>query len=108
MQPKRRSYTKTFKAQIIQECAQPDASIAGVAQNHGLNANLVHKWIRVQSQQSVALQNAFIPLSVRPTTVQPSQAAIHIEISHARGAIMVDWPTDNAAACATFLRDLLR
>jgi transposase-like protein len=30
-QPKRLSYTKTFKAQIIQECAQPDASIASVA-----------------------------------------------------------------------------
>jgi transposase-like protein len=30
-QPKRRSYTKTFKAQIIQECAQSGASIASVA-----------------------------------------------------------------------------
>jgi transposase-like protein len=32
MQPKRRSYTKAFKAQIIQDCAQSDASIASVAQ----------------------------------------------------------------------------
>lgn len=35
MQPKRRSYTKAFKAKIIQECAQPDASIASVAQQPG-------------------------------------------------------------------------
>ena len=89
MQPKRRSYTKTFKAQIIQEYAQPDASIAGVAQNHGLNANLVHKWIRLQSQQSLALQNSFILPSIRPTTVQPSQAAIHIEIPHACGLSLI-------------------
>ena len=47
MQPKRRSYSKCFKAQVIQECAQPGASIASVALSHSLNANLVHKWIRL-------------------------------------------------------------
>lgn len=52
MQPKRRSYTKAFKAQIIQDCAQSDASIASVAQSHGLNANLVHKWIRVRRNKT--------------------------------------------------------
>ncbi|MFH6564851.1 transposase [Pseudomonas kulmbachensis] len=45
MQPQRRSYSKPFKAQVIQECAQPGASIANVALTHSLNANLVHKWI---------------------------------------------------------------
>ncbi|MDH0704181.1 MULTISPECIES: transposase [Pseudomonadaceae] len=34
MQPQRRSYSKSFKAQIIQECAQPGASIASVALSH--------------------------------------------------------------------------
>ncbi|WP_458127571.1 transposase [Pseudomonas sp. Z2-11] len=43
MQPQRRSYSKSFKAQVVQECAQPGASIASVAQHHSLNANLVHK-----------------------------------------------------------------
>ncbi|WP_346654678.1 transposase, partial [Pseudomonas aeruginosa] len=42
----RRSYSRSFKAQVIQECAQPGASIANVALSHSLNANLVHKWIR--------------------------------------------------------------
>ncbi|MHC8336658.1 transposase [Pseudomonas sp. HLT2-19-2] len=56
MQPQRRSYSKSFKAQVIQECAQPGASITSVALSHSLNANLVHKWIRLQSQKSVALQ----------------------------------------------------
>ncbi|WP_241151749.1 transposase [Pseudomonas viridiflava] len=41
----RRSYSKSFKAQVIAECAQPDTSIANVALTHNLNANLVHKWI---------------------------------------------------------------
>ncbi|WP_459200242.1 transposase, partial [Pseudomonas tremae] len=61
MQPTRRSYSKSFKAQVIKECAQPGASIASVALSHSLNANLVHKWIRLQTQKSTALQHAFIP-----------------------------------------------
>lgn len=65
MQPQRRSYSKSFKAQVIQECAQPGASIASVALSHSLNANLVHKWIRVQTQKTMALQPAFIPLPLQ-------------------------------------------
>ena len=48
MPQKRRSYSKSFKAQVISECAQADTSIANVTLTHNLNANLVHKWIRVQ------------------------------------------------------------
>ncbi|HGM7679606.1 TPA: transposase [Pseudomonas aeruginosa] len=47
----RRSYPKSFKAQVVDECIQPGASVAGVALSHGLNANLVHKWIRRQQAQ---------------------------------------------------------
>jgi len=64
MQPTRRSYSKSFKAQVIQECAQPGASIASVALGHSLNANLVHKWIRLQAKKSPALPPAFIPLAM--------------------------------------------
>jgi transposase-like protein len=67
MQPPRRSYSKSFKIQVIEECAQPGASIASVALSHGINANLVHKWIRLQSQASVTKQPAFIPLALQST-----------------------------------------
>ncbi|WP_237151004.1 transposase [Pseudomonas sp. ADAK13] len=67
MQPQRRSYSKSFKAQVIQECAQLGASIASIALSHGLNANFVHKWIRAQAQKSTALQPAFIPLPMQLT-----------------------------------------
>ncbi|THF25812.1 transposase [Pseudomonas atacamensis] len=70
MQPKRRSYSKSFKAQVIQECAQPGASMACIALSHRLNANLVHKWIRLQTQNSTALQPAFIPLAPVPESAR--------------------------------------
>ena len=56
MPQERRSYSKSFKAQVIAECAQADTSIANVALTHNLNANLVHKWIRV-TFRSASLNN---------------------------------------------------
>jgi|SRR5471030_2191972 len=110
MQPQRRSYSKSFKAQVIQECAQPGASIASIALSHSLNANLVHKWIRVQAQKSTALQPAFIPLPMQlaGANLQAASSNICVEIQYSRGTVKVNWPTESAAACATFLRDLLR
>jgi hypothetical protein len=105
MQPQRRSYSKSFKAQVIQECAQLGASIASVALSHDLNANLVHKWIRLQSQKSAVLQPAFIPVAL-PSSASRSDitpAMICLEIPYSRGTIKVSWPTESAAACATFI-----
>ncbi|MCK3838895.1 transposase [Pseudomonas sp. NCIMB 10586] len=56
MPQERRSYSTSFKAQVIAECAQPDTSIANVALTHNLNADLVHKWIRVHAQKNLTLQ----------------------------------------------------
>jgi len=110
MQPQRRSYSKSFKAQVIQECAQPGASIASIALSHSLNANLVHKWIRLHAQKSTALQPAFIPVPMQLAEVnsQAGSPNIGVEIQHPCGTVKVSWPTESAAACATFLRDLLR
>jgi transposase len=34
-----------FKAQVLAACRQPGASVAAVALAHGLNVNLVRKWL---------------------------------------------------------------
>ncbi|WP_434604277.1 IS66-like element accessory protein TnpA [Pseudomonas sp. Z4-7] len=110
MQPQRRSYSKSFKAQVIQDCSQPGASIASVALSHSLNANLVHKRIRVQTQKAMALQSAFIPLPLQlaGANSQAASSTICLEIPLPRGTMKVNWPTESADACAIFLRDLLR
>ena len=56
MPPQRRTYSKSFKAQVIQECSEPGASIANIALGYSLNANLVHKWIRLHTQKTTASQ----------------------------------------------------
>ena len=44
---KRRTYSAEFKQQIVQACKASEVSIASVALQHGLNTNLVSKWIRL-------------------------------------------------------------
>jgi transposase-like protein len=78
MQSIRRSYSKSFKAQVIQKCVKPGASIASIALSHSLNANLVHKWIRVQAQESTALEPAFIPLPMQLAGANSQAASSNI------------------------------
>ena len=40
----RHRYSLEFKRQIVEESLAPGTSIAAVAQAHGINANLLHKW----------------------------------------------------------------
>lgn len=40
----RQRYSREFKRQIVETSLAPGASIAAVAQAHGINANLLHKW----------------------------------------------------------------
>ena len=42
----RRSYTAQFKVQLVAACLQPGASIAALAREHGMNANVLHRWRR--------------------------------------------------------------
>lgn len=42
----RRTYTAQFKVQLVTACLQPGASIAALAREHGMNANVLHRWLR--------------------------------------------------------------
>ncbi|HBO9983978.1 MULTISPECIES: transposase [Pseudomonadota] len=42
----RRAYSAQFKAELIAACRQPGASIAATAREHGMNANVLHRWLR--------------------------------------------------------------
>ncbi|HDS1705619.1 TPA: transposase [Pseudomonas putida] len=57
----RNSYPKSFKAQVAQECLQPDVSIASIALRHGINANLARKWIPLYRDHPPSALPAFTP-----------------------------------------------
>lgn len=110
MHPQRRTYSKSFKAQVIQECSEPGASIANIALGYSLNANLVHKWIRLHTQNAKPVQSAFIPVHTQMLSVGSLSRpfSICLEIQHPRTPVKMTWPVDSSAACAGFIRELLQ
>jgi len=137
MQPssRRRAHSAEFKAVVLAECVQPGASVAAVALLHGLNVNLVRKWLigrglkraglqaprsvthRVGSSAAVekalpALQ--FVPVELAAAGVPPVQASsgvgehadIHIELRRGPAQLTVRWPGRQESACAAWLSEL--
>ncbi len=107
---KRRRFTAEFKAGIVADCQQPGASVARIALDHGLNANLVHKWIRASRQPSPSPSFLPIALPAGPTsqaTASPEES-IRIEIPRQNGAVIVNWPMTDAERCLRWLQELLR
>ena len=116
----RRQHGADFKAQMLQACRQPDASAAAIARQHGLNANVVHRW-RVNERNTVALTVAvsqtaspsgFVGVSFHPETPAPAEPMplpdIRIELQRGNATAVVHWPVQAAASCAAWLQEWLR
>ncbi|WP_036233978.1 IS66-like element accessory protein TnpA [Marinobacterium litorale] len=109
----RRRFTAEFKARIVADCQQSGASVARIALEHGLNANLVHKWIRAARQhETEPVPAAFLPIPLpAPSSPPPSACtgeSIRIEIPRADGSIVVNWPLADGDRCLRWLQDLLQ
>ena len=81
---------------------------------HGLNANLVHKWLRQAERGSEVLapvaareSGAFIPIALASEPV-PEAVDIRIELRRGPVAVNVTWPVASAAHCAAWMRELLK
>jgi transposase len=72
-----RRHSDEFKARVLAQCAEPGASIAAVAQAHGLKVNLVSKWRRGRGA---------------PKFASAAQAAnIRIELHRSALAFSITW-----------------
>ena len=107
---KRRQYTPEFKAQLVAESQKPEASVARIALDNDLNANLLRRWITESKQAGQQPSPAFVPINL-PVAVAPAvknSNCIRIEIPQPSGPIVVEWPTEQAHQCTLFLRTLLQ
>ena len=89
----RRTFTTEFKQHLIKLCQQPDTSVAKVAMQHQINANLLHKWMsqaksKSPTQEQVSQQQSdFLPIVINPAsrTEEPEPAlAIHHSVANIR------------------------
>lgn len=111
-----REHPAELKARVLAQCELPGASVARVAQEHGLNANLVHAWRRQRRQQSqpeggqpVARAGAqeFIALPLAPPAARDS-GDIRIEMRRGATTVTIGWPAEAAAECVAWLGQWLR
>lgn len=100
----RSSYPKPFKAQVVQECLQPGATLSSVAISHGINANVIRKWLPLYRDQPPAALPAFVPLRAMPK--RQEEALAIIELSLGEQSIIVKWPTSDPDGCGHFVRGL--
>jgi transposase len=115
---RRRRHSDEFKADVVAACMQPGMSMAAVAMAHGINANLLRRWVRdaelkpattPQLEEAATTATspslAFVPVTV-PTS--PSAQGVRIELRRGATSITMTWPVDAAADCAAWMRELLR
>jgi transposase len=112
-------YSEEFKRQVVAACLEPGISTAAIAQAHGLNANMLRRWVNQSTQASSSQATRttrarpsaqarpdFIPVKLAPAA--PTQAAdIRIELPHATGSIQIHWPMAASTQCAQWLREVL-
>ena len=102
----RRRYTPEFKQQLVAQC-QPEVSVSGVALAHGINANLLRRWIRKRSSGSlpipVASTTRLVPVAVQPDPLGDSM--IEISITRKGSTMSLRWPVSAADALSGMLAD---
>ena len=124
VRPKRvkRRHSEEFKQAVVAACSEPGASLAGIAQANGVNANLVRTWMDKRGvarpsrrTASVALapradtpEASFIAVAVAPEPSGARPSSIQIEIRRGDTALTLTWPTEAAGVCAGWLGDWLR
>lgn len=116
---RRRRHSAEFKATVIEECLRPGVSIAAVALAHGLNANMLRKWVidgeyRLAAPAPVSpavcepvptLAPTFVPLALPAPMVD---GEIRVELQRTGTTVKIVWPASAARDCAAWLRDWLK
>ena len=134
-EPARRQHDRSFKAELVEQSLQPGASVAVIARNNGINANLLFKWRRDHKHKtsSASMPKApapaatvLLPVHVEPATRVGTNSALEptrtaemlpgnraatrsgvIELEFAGAQLRVRGAVDEAALCSV-LRALRR
>ena len=119
-----RSYSPEFKAQLVAACRIPGMSVASVARNHGINHNILHRWLRELSDCGQARIHSAadltppgfielpmpqaLPVPSPPITPLITEGCVHLELQRGELSLKLSWAASSAAECAVWLRELLR
>ena len=115
----KRTHSGEFKARVIAACEARGASVAGIALAHGVNANLVRKWI-IKKRRALVPTGTLGLLPVRIMTGTASKVttskrgdglrqseAIEIDLAGALIRVRAGFDTDALRDVVRVLRDTL-
>lgn len=101
----RKSYSKSFKAQVAHECQQPGVSVAAIAMSRGINTNVIHRRLSPFRDQQAVVLPAFAPVNFAPVNPKPkAQAPAVIELPFGEQTITGKRPASDPEGCAQFVR----
>lgn len=113
---RRRVHSAEFKAEAVATSRKPGVSIAAVAMQHSINANLLRRWvIEAERAESAAVgapkalpppAESFVAVPMRP--VPTREAAIRVEVRRGSLSVSVQWPSSAMHECVIWLRELLK
>jgi transposase len=76
----RRTYTLEYKLDVVSQCSEPGVSVAAIALAHGINANLVRRWIvrheRALTASAAAPQTTLLPVTIEAATARLEARAL--------------------------------
>lgn len=109
----RANYSREFKQRLVDAANQPGVSVSKLAQEHGVNANLLFKWRRDAKAKAPALYpielvlppsstEHLLPPPPQPETLTPETASEPtpsgtIEIRLGRAMVVIDGTVDTNA-----------
>lgn len=103
----RRNHSIDFKIDLVAICRQPGVSVSAVAQAHGVNANLLRRWMKqypVDAKFPLTPAPAkLVPIQIETTSTSPTGQEIQFDIQRGTTRIHIRWPMTSAEACALLL-----
>ena len=125
-----RTYSPEFKADLVAACQHSGVSIAALAGQHGMNANVLHRWLR-EHQRSAACHSlaaqgaphspdtskprglpAFVPVTLSAPMpvddIQQNTQEIRIELRRGTLTMVVSWPMRAEADLASWTAAVLK
>lgn len=89
-------YDPQVKQELIRQCMMPGVSVARMAMQHGINANLLRTWItKSQSRKAITVQRA-----VCETAARDAQAFIPVQVEAGASSAAVAMPTKACVAAS--------
>jgi transposase len=84
----RRTFTLEYKLGVVKRCSEPDVSVAAIALEHRINANLLRRWI-VRHQRALIDSDAkphptMLPVTIEAATSAQVQLPEHVDLATKR------------------------